>query len=213
MTNSRSKQIFPREHGLGGTVGFGKQPALLVVDIMRAFTDKNLPFGFDLKLQIEYINALLDTAYTTNIPTFFSIVCYDDADCGDAGVWARKMNGLLELKPNSTAVQLDPRLHKQPNISIFKKKYASCIFGTDFVSRLQTQRVDTLIVAGCTTSGCVRATVVDAIQYGFLPIVPEEAVGDRSASAHAQALFDIQAKYGDVLSVSEVIEKITDSNQ
>jgi len=208
MTNTSSELEFFQKRGFGGAVGFGERPALLVVDIMRAFTDEDMPLGSDLSSQIEQINTLLDTAHAANIPTFFSIVCYDDADCRDAGVWGRKMSGLFDLTSNSSAVELDPRLCKRPEASVFNKKYASCFFGTDFSSRLQAQRVDTLIVTGCTTSGCVRATVVDAIQHGFLPIVPQEAVGDRSATAHTQTLFDIQAKYGDVLSVDETVKKI-----
>jgi len=209
MTNTSSELEFFQKRGFGGAVGFGERPALLVVDIMRAFTDETMPLGSDLSYQIEHINTLLDTAQSANMPTFFSIVCYDDADCRDAGVWGRKMSGLFDLTSGSSAVELDPRLRKQTDASVFNKKYASCFFGTDFASRLQAQRIDTLIVTGCTTSGCVRATVVDAIQHGFLPIVPKEAVGDRSATAHAQALFEIQAKYGDVLSVNEVVQKIT----
>ncbi|MDX3893854.1 isochorismatase family protein [Pusillimonas sp.] len=210
MTNTSSELEFFQKRGFGGSVGFGERPALLVVDVMRGFTDENMPLGSDLSSQIEHINTLLDTADAANMPTFFSIVCYDDADCRDAGVWGRKMSGLFDLTSGSSAVELDPRLRKRPDASVFNKKYASSFFGTDFASRLQAQRVDTLIVTGCTTSGCVRATVVDAIQYGFLPIVPKEAVGDRSAAAHAQALFDIQAKYGDVLSVDETVKKIND---
>lgn len=209
MTNTSSELEFFQKRGFGGAVGFGERPALLVVDIMRAFTDETMPLGSDLSSQIEHINTLLDTAQAANMPTFFSIVCYDDADCRDAGVWGRKMSGLFDLTSGSSAVELDPRLHKRTDASVFNKKYASCFFGTDFASRLQAQRVDTLIITGCTTSGCVRATAVDAIQHGFLPIVPKEAVGDRSATAHAQALFEVQAKYGDVLDVDEVVQKIT----
>ena len=88
------------------------------------------------------------------------------------------------------------------------KKYASCFFGTDLASRLQARRIDTLVIAGCTTSGCVRASAVDAIQLGFRPIVAREAVGDRSQPAHDQSLFDIQAKYGDVLSVDDIVAQL-----
>ena len=91
---------------------------------------------------------------------------------------------------------------------MFNKKYASCFFGTDLVSRLTARRIDTLIVTGCTTSGCVRASAVDAIQYGFRPVVVREAVGDRSKAAHDQSLFDIQAKYGDVMALDAVLDKL-----
>jgi nicotinamidase-related amidase len=85
------------------------------------------------------------------------------------------------------------------------KKYASCFFGTDLITRLHTLKVDTLILTGCTTSGCVRATAVDGLQYGFRVMIPREAVGDRAAPAHEQSLFDLNAKYADVISVEDVL--------
>lgn len=210
MTDSlRDDELrFFEQRGFGKEMGFGEKPALLVVDIMNAFTDSNLPLGANLDLQVEQINRLLDAAHNTDMPVFFSIVAYDEADCRDAGVWARKMSGLMGLTAGSKEVQLDRRLRCRPSDSVFVKKHASCFFGTNLASRLQSRRVDTLIVTGCTTSGCVRASVVDAVQYGFRPIVPREAVGDRSRAAHDQSLFDIQAKYGDVKSVDEVLAKL-----
>ena len=86
------------------------------------------------------------------------------------------------------------------------KKYASCFYGTDLVARLNSRRIDTLIITGCTTSGCVRATAVDAVQNGFRPMVVREAVGDRSAAAHEQSLFDLNAKYADVVSLDETLQ-------
>jgi len=205
---SRDELAFFRQRGFGGEMGFGEAPALLVVDMMRAFTDADMPLGANLDSQLGEINTLLDAARAAGAPIFFSIVCYDEADCRDAGVWGRKMSGLFDLTAGSAAVELDPRLRRQPGDSVFNKKYASCFFGTDLASRLQARRVDTLIVTGCTTSGCVRASAVDAVQYGFRPIVAREAVGDRSQAAHDQSLFDIQAKYGDVRSVAETVERL-----
>ena len=94
----------------------------------------------------------------------------------------------------------------RPSDSLLVKKYASCFFGTDLIPRLNNQRVDTLIITGCTTSGCVRATAVDAVQNGFRPMVVREAVGDRSAAAHDQSLFDLNAKYADVVSAEETAQ-------
>ena len=93
----------------------------------------------------------------------------------------------------------------QPNDILLVKKYASCFFGTDLVPRLNSRRIDTLIITGCTTSGCVRATAVDAVQNGFRPMVVREAVGDRSKAAHEQSLFDLNAKYADVVSLDETL--------
>jgi maleamate amidohydrolase len=209
MAEASSDELrFFKERGFGKEMGFGERPALLVIDILRAFTDASMPLGANLDAQIEQINILLDATRGTGIPVFFSIVCYEEADCLDAGVWGRKMSGLFGLTAGSPAVELDPRLRRQARDSVFIKKYASCFFGTDLASRLQSRRVDTLIITGCTTSGCVRASAVDAVQHGFRPIVAREAVGDRSAPAHDQSLFDIQAKYGDVKSVSEIVGRL-----
>lgn len=195
---------FFQQRGFGQTLGFGKKPALLVIDMMAAFTDPSLPLGASMDSEVQQINTLVDAAHENQHPVFFSIVCYDEADAADAGVWSRKMKALKDLRLGSSGVELDTRLHRDPHDIVFIKKYASCFFGTDFASRLQSRRIDTLIVTGCTTSGCVRASVVDAIQNGFIPIVPREAVADRSKVAHEQSLFDLQAKYCDVLSIGEV---------
>ena len=136
----------------------------------------------------------------------FSTVIYNDHDLKDAGLWAIKMKGTLTLKAGTEAVKVDPRLDMRPTDSLLVKKYASCFFGTDLVPRLMNQRIDTLIITGCTTSGCVRATAVDAVQNGFRPMVVREAVGDRSAAAHEQSLFDLNAKYADVVGLDETLQ-------
>ena len=112
------------------------------------------------------------------------------------------------LRAGTDGVALDARLERGPRDSILVKKYASCFFGTDLASRLTSRRIDTLVLAGCTTSGCVRATAVDALQHGFRPIVVKEAVGDRSRRAHEQSLFDLQAKYADVVSLDETLPRL-----
>lgn len=181
-------------------MGFGDAAALLVIDMMVGFTNPKLPLGSNLDAELENINRLVVAAEANKSPVFYSVVEYDDGDCRDSGVWGRKMSGLFTLRRGSESVALDSRLRMSSNASILVKKYASCFFGTDLSSRLQAQRIDTLVIAGCSTSGCVRATVVDAVQHGFRPIVVAEAVGDRLAGAHEQALKDIQLKYGDVVS-------------
>ena len=199
---------FFKTRGFGLDLGFGDHPALLVIDLMKAFTDSTNPLGANLDVQVDATNQLLDAAHAAGFPVYFSTVSYDEPDCADAGIWGAKMTGLHGLTSDSPTVALDERLHRLPSDAVFNKKYASCFFGTDFVSRLTARRIDTLIVTGCTTSGCVRASSVDAIQYGFRPVVVREAVGDRSQAAHDQSLFDIQAKYGDVMSLQAVLEKL-----
>jgi maleamate amidohydrolase len=204
-TQTVSDEEFFRQRGFGLCIGFGKRPALLVIDILKGFTDPAMPLGANLDPQVEAIRSLLAAARQRKLPILFSTVSYTDDDLKDAGIWALKQKGVATLRAGSAAVELDPRLDREPTESLIVKKYASCFFGTDLVSRLVTQGIDTLIITGCTTSGCVRASAVDACQNGFRPMVVSEAVGDRSEAAHKQSLFDLNAKYADVVSLAETL--------
>ncbi|AEF88794.1 N-carbamoylsarcosine amidase [Delftia sp. Cs1-4] len=202
MTASAEREFF-HQRGFGLRIGFGRHPAVLVIDMIRAFTDPALMLGAELSPQIGASQQLLAAARARGVPIFFSTVAYDDASFKDAGVWALKQKGLTTLRVGTPEVELDPRLHRLPGEGWLVKKYASCFFGTDLISRLVSRGVDTVLVAGCTTSGCVRASAVDALQSGFRPMVVRECVGDRSQAAHEQSLFDLQAKYADVVSLEE----------
>jgi maleamate amidohydrolase len=191
-----------RSRGLGGRVGFGARPAVLVVDLVRGFTDPRSPLAGDLEPQIEATNTLLGVARRGDVPVLFSTVAYD-AGLQDAGVWIRKVPSNHLLVEGSEWVEVDERLGRRDSEGVLVKKYASCFFGTDLASRLMSRRIDTLLVTGCTTSGCVRATVVDACSYGFHTIVVEEAVGDRAELPHQASLFDMDAKYGDVVRLDD----------
>jgi maleamate amidohydrolase len=204
-TMSGQDEEFFRERGFGLRIGFGERPALLVIDMLKAFTNPDMMLGADLDPQVAAITPLLALAHERTIPVLFSTVIYHDADLRDAGIWALKQKGVVTLKAGTEGVEVDPRLEFRPGDSLLVKKYASCFFGTDLVPRLMSRRVDTLILTGCTTSGCVRATAVDAVQNGFRPMVVREAVGDRSQAAHAQSLFDLDAKYADVVSLDETL--------
>lgn len=203
-THESDREFF-RARGFGQQIGFGERPALLVIDLVKAFTDPERPLGADLDAQIAASNRLIDAAHDRGVPVIFSTVRYDDPNLGDAGIWALKQKGTASLLASGDGPELDGRLQYRPTDSILAKKYASCFFGTDLVPRLLARRVDTLILAGCTSSGCVRASAVDACQTGFRPMVVREAVGDRSAAAHAQSLFDLDAKYADVVSLDETL--------
>lgn len=206
MTSGKEDEEFFRQRGFGIKIGFGERPALIVIDMLKGFTDPKMPLGASLDNEIEAQKPLIDVAHERGIPVIFSTVIYNDHDFKDAGLWAVKMKGTLTLREGSEAVKIDPRLDMRPNDSLLVKKYASCFFGTDLVPRLMNQRVDTLIITGCTTSGCVRATAVDAVQNGFRPMVVREAVGDRSKPAHEQSLFDLNAKYADVVGLDETLQ-------
>lgn len=192
--------------GFGRTIGFGKRPALLVIDMMNAFTNPDLPLGTPQEQTVKAINKILTVARNKRVPCFFTVVKYEQRDLADAGLWFRKMRGLATLRAASRDTEIDPRIKKQPNDATLIKKYASAFFGTDLLSRLNLRRIDTVFLTGCTTSGCVRATAVDAIQFGLRPVVVAEAVADRSQDAHKQSLLDLQAKYADVVSLSTTIK-------
>jgi nicotinamidase-related amidase len=198
---ARLRQEF-QDKGFGRRVGFGQRPALLAVDFITGFTDLRSPLAGELDSQLAATNRLLEPARAAGIPVIFSTVAYD-AELQEAGIWIRKIPANGWLVEGSEWVEVDKRLEQRPNETTLVKKYASCFFGTDLAARLVSRRVDTLIITGCTTSGCVRATAVDACSYGFHTIVVEEAVGDRAALPHAASLFDIDAKYGDVVGVAE----------
>jgi maleamate amidohydrolase len=194
------------ERGFAQTIGFGKKPAILVIDFILAFTNPDMPLGSPLGSEMEATNRILKESRSKNIPVFFTTVSYTDSNLEDSGIWKLKMAGLQTLRADTPGVQVDPMLNRKPNEPVIVKKYASAFFGTDLPSRLIAQQIDTLIITGCTTSGCVRASAVDAIQYGFRPMVVMEAVGDRSTDAHEQSLFDLNAKYADVVTVEKVLD-------
>ena len=210
MATTKDEEEFFRARGFGLKMGFGERPALLVIDMVKAFTDPAQMLGADLDKQIEAIKPLLAAAHERKFPVLFSTVRYDENDLRDAGIWALKHSGVMTLRAEAGGWQVDPRLNFGASDSLLFKKYASCFFGTDLVPRLTSRGVDTLIITGCTTSGCVRATTVDALQNGFRPIVVREAVGDRSVPAHEQSLFDINAKYGDVVSLDEALHYLVE---
>jgi maleamate amidohydrolase len=200
---ARLRQEF-RDKGIGSRVGFGRRPALLAVDFITGFTDLRSPLAGDLDAQLAATVRLLEPARAAGIPVIFSTVSYD-AELQEAGIWVRKIPATKWLVEGSQWVEVDKRLDQRPNETTLVKKYASCFFGTDLAARLVSRRVDTLIITGCTTSGCVRATAVDACSYGFHTVVVEEAVGDRAELPHAASLFDIDAKYGDVVGLEETL--------
>ena len=205
----QSDEEFFKERGFGLRIGFGERPALIVIDMLKAFTDAEMMLGSNLDDEIEATKPLLDVAHERGIPVLFSTVMYEDADLKDAGIWALKQKGVVTLRAGTTGVEVDDRLDFRDGDTLLSKKYASCFFGTDLVPRLMAHQVDTLIITGCTTSGCVRATAVDACQTGFQPMVVREAVGDRSEAAHDQSLFDLDAKYADVVTLEDSLQYLS----
>ena len=203
---TQSDQEFFAARGFGQRMGFGERAAVAVIDLMNGFTDASMPLGANLDKEIEATRQVLAAARETQTPIYYTACIYEEADFADAGVWRLKQSGIRSLGAGTRAVELDARLERREDEAIIVKKYASAFFGTDFIARLNARRVDTLIITGCTTSGCVRATAVDALQLGLRPIVVREAVGDRAEAPHRQSLFDLEQKYADVASLGEVVD-------
>lgn len=191
--------------GITGMVGFGKKPAIMVVDLTKGFTQPEFELGADLSEVVDSNVQLLEKAREKGIPIFFSVNEFSE-DLKDAGVWLEKFPSIKTLICGSEEVQIDPRLEPKPEEHIIRKNFPSCFFGTTLPSRLIALGIDTLIVTGTTTSGCVRATVVDSLQYGFRTIVPRECVGDRAQAPHEANLFDMGMKYADVVHLKKVLD-------
>ena len=192
----------------GESVGMGERPALLIIDLINAFTDPESDLGTDASTVLEQSRRLLETFREHDLPRYFTTVAFE-ASYGDAGRFIEKVPALRELRLGTDAVEVDKRVAPTADERVILKKYASAFFGTDLTTELTTHGVDTLVIAGVTTSGCVRATAVDSLQYGYRTIVPADAVGDREEGPHRANLFDIDAKYGDVVRTDAVIEHVT----
>ena len=192
--------------GFHGKAGFGARPALIVIDVNVGFTDPESPLVCELEDVVGAIGQLLEASRKAQIPVVYTTVEYSEGDQVAAKAFIDKIPVLTTLAAGSRWVEIDPRIAPGPGEPVLKKLFASSFFGTPLQALLTAHDVDTLIVTGASTSGCVRATVVDAIQHAFRPVVPREAVGDRNADAHEANLYDIEAKYGDVVSLADTLE-------
>ena len=191
--------------GFGHRVVRGDRPAVVVVDLTNGFTDPEQPTGADLAAVVAHTRNLVDAARKAAIPVVFTTIAFDPARLG-ASAWLRKATGMAALVEGSPLVEVDARLEKRRDEVLVTKSGASAFFGTDLCAVLTAQGVDTVVITGATTSGCVRATAVDAVQSGFTVLVPRECVGDRAHGPHEANLFDIDEKYGDVISVDDAID-------
>ena len=189
---------------LGQSVTPGSRPAVLVVDFSRGFTDPESTMGSDLTEEVGATNRLLAAARARGIPVIFTTIGFE-ANLKDGSLWLQKAPGLAELQVGGKWVEIDPRLERREDEVVILKKGASAFFGTNLPSVLVSENVDTLVLCGATTSGCIRATAVDLLQYGYPTLVPRECVGDRARAPHEANLVDIQAKYADVVSVEDVL--------
>jgi len=179
-----------------------------VVDFIVGFTDLSSPLAGEFGPELSSTLILLEAARAQGIPIYFTTTVYE-ANLVDAGVFIRKVPSLQTLTRGSRWVEVDPALRRLPSEPVIEKRYASAFFGTHLASTLTAAGIDTIIVTGCTTSGCVRATVVDGLQHGFRAIVPRQCVGDRAPAQHDANLVDIDGKYGDVMDLEAVLAHLT----
>jgi maleamate amidohydrolase len=203
MAYTDVKRIY-EGRGIGTRIGFGTRPAVVVIDLNKGFTDPASPVGANLDAEITATRQLLEVARAKAVSVFFTVIAYND-DLRDAGLWLEKIPALRVLKLGTPYADIDERLARRPSEEIVVKKYGSSFFGTPLNSTLRARGVDTLILTGTSTSGCVRATAVDALQNGFRCAVVAECTGDRAPEPHNANLFDIDAKYGDVVTLAETI--------
>jgi maleamate amidohydrolase len=198
--------VYARQQ-FGNPIGFGRRAALLVIDFTVGFNDPALFGGGNIDAAVRRTTGLLEFFRSRRLPVAYTRVVYAD-DGADGGVFAIKQPRLLMLTESHPAGQIVPELAPRPGELVVRKNQASAFFGTNLAPWLVQQGADTVVVAGCTTSGCVRASVVDAISFNFRPIVVRDCVGDRAAAPHEANLFDMSQKYADVLDRDEVIARL-----
>jgi maleamate amidohydrolase len=210
MEHSLNNPALRRQYdaaGFGGRVGWGSRPALLVIDMAGAWTSPGEQLGSDLSGVMSGIVRLLPIARRQRIPVYFTTMAYGSPE--EAGeVVCRKLPHTRQMLRGSERVQLAPELNRQPDEPLIEKPRASAFFATNLLAMLIARGIDTVIVTGCSTSGCIRGTCESAHNYNFRVIVPREAVGDRSISAHEANLFDIDARYADVVPLQQVLDHL-----
>lgn len=189
--------------GFSDRTGFGSRPAILVIDMCRGITEPGKMY-IDMDAHIPCIAAILDAARRVGAPVIFTTVAYH-ADLSDAGMFGKKARLVQNFLYGSPLVDIDPRLPVLESDHLMVKKFPSAFYGTNLQSMLTGVGVDTTVVVGNSTSGCIRATVCDSVSGGFRTIVPEDCVADRAQLSHTVNLFDMDAKYADVVSSAAVV--------
>jgi maleamate amidohydrolase len=197
-----------RQQNFGNRIGFGRRSALLIVDFTVGFNDPELFGGGNIADAVKRSVELLAFFRKAKLPVAFTRVVYAE-DGSDAGVFCVKAPNLRMLTETHPAGQIVPELAPRPGELMVRKTQASAFFGTGLAPWLVQQDADTVVVSGCTTSGCVRASVVDALSHNFRPIVARDCVGDRALAPHEANLFDMAQKYADVLERDEILAALS----
>ena len=200
---------FYDERGYDQRIGKGKRPAIIVIDFSNAFTVGLGGFpGGNFSKELDATLIMLKRARALEIPIFYTTIAYTDPT-KEAGLWGVKVPWLYHCQFGSTAVEIDARLEARPNEPVIVKKFPSALFQTDLLSRLNQLRIDTVLIAGCTTSVCIHATAIDMMQHGFKPLMVAEAIGEFDQQLHALSLKDLDSRYGDVISIHDALSYLS----
>ncbi|MEM9401501.1 MAG: isochorismatase family protein [Pseudomonadota bacterium] len=191
-------------HGFDAHLGFGASPALILVDFVKAYFEPDSPLYAGVEAVLEQALALVDVARSEGLPIIYTRVRFEPGGA-DGGVFYRKLPALSVFDRDNPLGDWAPGVSPGNDEIIVTKQYPSAFFNTGLETQLHALGVDTLIISGVTTSGCVRATCVDAMGHGFIPIVVRDACGDRHATPHESNLFDMQAKYADIVDSADVL--------
>jgi maleamate amidohydrolase len=199
------------DEGFGGQLAPGARPVVLSIDLMRAYFDASSPLCLPSKDCLHAAARVIATAREYGVPVVHTRVAYGPGGL-DGGVFVRKVTALQQLFEGGGVMgELMPDVQPAANELVLVKQYASAFFGTSLASTLRGQGIDTVVLVGVSTSGCIRATAVDAIQHGFIPLVVREAVGDRAAGPHEANLYDLQAKYAEVVAESTALAYLSEN--
>jgi maleamate amidohydrolase len=190
--------------GFAGTLRPGRRPVVLAIDLMRAYFEPASPLCLPSRDCLESSARVLAAARSNDVPVLHTRVEFAP-DGSDGGVFVQKVPALEHLFGGGPMSELMPEVAPVEGELVITKQYASAFFGTSLASTLVARGVDTVVLVGVSTSGCIRATGVDAVQHGFVPLVVRDAVGDRTAQTHAANLFDLQAKYAEVVDESTAV--------
>lgn len=186
-------------------IGFGQRPALILVDFVEAYFDKSCELYADVDDSLVSALRIRELAAEKGVPVIFTNVVYQQGGA-DGGVFYKKVKPLRHFQIGEPMGAWPKGLSPKENELVISKQYPSAFFGTSLASTLSAMGVDSLIITGLTTSGCIRATCIDCVSSGFIPIVVADACGDRHPDPHNANLFDMNAKYGDVVSEAEVMK-------
>jgi maleamate amidohydrolase len=193
--------------GFSGQIGFGKKSALLIRDLTIAFTDPQSQLSIQIEEELTATIQLIEEALLHNIPIIFSMTIYDSSN-EMSRLWSQKLPSLQILDRQSTWVNIHPKLMGYSYDMIVPTVYITSLYNSPVEEFLKERQIDTLILAGTTTGGSIRATAVEAIQKGYRVIIPKEAVGDRNPTIHNLTLLDLNARYADVMNLDSVLKNI-----